>query len=219
MTLDITLGWLGEEIAGQDLVAVVNDVMKNFEQALGDTLHLELLNEPLSPPLAANPAFPPDAVFAPTASPLIMDYLEKNNLGKGHTFVLVTAGPLYTIIPEPYSFAGEGSLDGIITEVSGIYAPADKLTLINGRRLAALPGDTKKYFANVLTHELGHSLGLLDYHTPKFGYLPWHHHDRHCFMIQASGNVKTLPQEISGRQYFCKECSRKIQRWHDTLIK
>lgn len=213
MTLDITLGWLGEEIEGHDLERIAAQIAKNLEPVVGDCLRFNILPEPVSLQFPEGPRMPPDALFAPTAYPVIRDYLGKEHLINQDAVLLVSADRLFN----RYRVMGDDGLEEKVSEVSGTCSL--NLSVLNGPRLASLPGDTEMYLANVLTHELGHAFRLEDYHLPKFGYIPFIYHDRHCFMMQSSDNVETLPQEISGRQYFCKACSRKIQRWHDTLIK
>lgn len=211
MTLDITVGWLGEEIEGHSLERIAAQIAKNFEPVLGeDTFAFNILSEPVSLELPEEPEVPQGALFAPTAYPVIEDYLREERLIDHDAILLVSAGKVFN----SYRVMGDDGVEDKVSEISGICC--QNLAVLNGQRLTSLPGDTEVYLTNVLTHELGHAFRLEDYRVPKAAFI---HHDRHCFMIQSSGNIKTLPQEISGRQYFCKECSRKIQRWHDTLIK
>lgn len=213
MTLDITLGWLGEEMEGHSLERIAAQIAKNFEPVVGDSLRFNIIPEPVSLRFPEEPEVPPGAVFASTAYPVIEDYLKKERLIDQDAILLVSADKLFN----KYRIMGDEGLEEKVSEVSGICSL--NLSVLNGSRLGSLPGDTEKYIANVLTHELGHTFGLKDYCLPKFGYIRRIYHDKHCFMVQSSGNPETLPQEISGRQFFCKACSSKIQRWHDSLIK
>lgn len=102
------------------------------------------------------------------------------------------------------SFHNESS-PFIEAEISGVTIPTYQGTLVNLPRLKEINQNEidPLIIGNVVTHELGHNLGLKDYHQ-QFG------HDSHCLMIQSSGNIKRLYKEITNRKGFCEECRDAI---------
>lgn len=89
----------------------------------------------------------------------------------------------------------------IEAEISGLTIPAYKGILVNLPRLKEINRNEidPLIVGNVITHELGHNLGLKDYYQ-QYG------HDHHCLMIQSTGNIKKLYKEITSRKGFCEEC-------------
>lgn len=108
---------------------------------------------------------------------------------------------LYNKIRQPYN----ESTPFIDREISGVAVPYNHASLVNLPRLKEITDNEIDYLiiGNIVAHELGHDLGLLDYYK-AYG------HEPYCLMIQSSGNIKKLYSEIRARRGFCEECRNTL---------